>query len=243
MSGVTARTLHHYEAIGLLVPSGRSRAGYRLFIDADLLRLQQILIRRELGFSLEGIRQALDDARYDHRAALLSQRRDLQAQAQATARKLQAIDAALAALNSYEGTETMSMQSIFDGFDPSKHEAEAKQRWGDTDAYAISSKRTKGYTAAQWTACRAEQDAIYRDMAATLANGLAVDHPNVQAIAERHRLSIDRWFYPCSAQMHAGLADLYEADARFAANIDRFGVGLTPYLAAAIRANASMSRT
>jgi DNA-binding transcriptional MerR regulator len=118
MSGVT-RTLHHYEAIGLLVPSGRSRAGYRLYVDADLLRLQQILIRRELGFPLEDIREALDDVSYDHREALLSQRRDLEAQARATARKLQAIDAALAALNTDEGTDTVSMQSIFDGFDPS----------------------------------------------------------------------------------------------------------------------------
>ena len=243
MSGVTARTLHHYEAIGLLVPSGRSRAGYRLYGDADLLRLQQILIRRELGFSLEDIRRALDDANFDHRSALLSQRRSLEAHAQATERKLQAIDAALAALTTKEGTDTMSMQSIFDGFEPAKHEAEAKQRWGGTDAFAISSKRTKAYTPAQWAACKSEQDAIYRDVAAAMASGLAADHSDVRAIAERHRLSIDRWFYPCSAQMHAGLADLYEADARFAANIDRFGVGLTPYFAAAIRANAGMSQT
>lgn len=158
----------------------------------------------------------------------------------ATARKIQAIDAALAALNNDEGTDTMDMQSIFDGFDPSKLEAEVKQRWGDTDAYAISTKRTKGYTAAQWTACKAEQDTIYRDTAAAMQNGLATDHPDVRAIAERHRLSIDRWFDPCSMQMHIGLADLYEDNAQFAADIDRFGAGLTPYLAAAIRANASM---
>src|SRR6188472_2059890 len=96
VSGVSIRALHHYDAIGLLVPTGRTEAGYRLYTDADLLRLQQILIRRELGFSLDEIRRSLDDPHFDHRTALVEQRGRLQAKAQAIEGMLRAIGAALA---------------------------------------------------------------------------------------------------------------------------------------------------
>ena len=83
LTGLTIRTLHHYDSIGLLAPSARSAAGYRLYDDDDLLRLQQILIGRELGLSLEAIRRSLDDPRFDRRQALLAQRTELAARADA----------------------------------------------------------------------------------------------------------------------------------------------------------------
>jgi DNA-binding transcriptional MerR regulator len=85
LAGLTIRALHHYDSIGLLVPSARSAAGYRLYADDDLLRLQQILIGRELGLSLEAIRRSLDDPRFDRREALLAQRAELGARASAPA--------------------------------------------------------------------------------------------------------------------------------------------------------------
>jgi hypothetical protein len=133
---------------------------------------------------------------------------------------------------------TKDMQQLFDGFDPSQYEEEARERWGNTDAYRISHERTKRYTEADWRALKDEQAAILTDLARAQAAGKAADDPEVTAIAERHRLSIDRWFYPCNHAMHVGLAGLYEGDPRFAANIDKHGAGLTPFLAAAIRANA-----
>lgn len=129
-----------------------------------------------------------------------------------------------------------------DGFDPSRHEDEARDRWGDTDAYRISMERTRGYTADDWRALKAEQAAILDDAARALAAGTPPDADAAVEIAERHRRSIDRWFYPCSPDHHVRLADLYEGDPRFAATIDRHGPGLAPYLAAAIRANARRSR-
>jgi len=132
----------------------------------------------------------------------------------------------------------MDAKEIFDGFDPSAYEAEARGRWGETDAFKEASQRVKRYTADDWQRQQAEQGAIYAEAADAMRRGVEPTAPAALELAERHRQSIDRWFYPCSRAMHAGLADMYEADERFRASIDRAGEGLTPFLAAAIRANA-----
>jgi DNA-binding transcriptional MerR regulator len=237
LTGVSVRALHHYDEIGLLVPGARTDAGYRLYDDADLLRLQQILLGRELGLTLEEIRRSLDEPSFDQREALRAQRRQLEARARQTSAMIRAVDHALAALDG-KGEETMDGKSLFEGFNPLAYEDEAERRWGDTKAWAESRARTARYTAEDWKRHAAEQSSIYGDASALLTAGKAPDSPQAMDVAERHRLAIDRWFYPCPPAMHVGLADLYEADARFAANIDKFGAGLTPFLAAAIRANA-----
>lgn len=229
---VSVRALHHYDEIGLLRPSARSAKGYRLYTDEDLLRLQQILVQRELGLSLDAIRRALDDRTFDLRAALVAQRIELAKAADGAARRLRAIDRTLAGLDGKE--RDMRDEEMFDGFD--EHAHEAKARWGHTEAWAESARRAARYGPAEWQALRAEQDAIHRDLAAAKTAGRAPGEPAVQAIVERHRASIDRWFYPCDLEMQRGLAALYESDARFAANIDRYGEGLTAFLVAAIRA-------
>lgn len=237
LSGVSVRALHHYDSIGLLAPRARSEAGYRLYDEDDLLRLQQILIGRELGLSLEVIRRSLDDPAFDRRAALLMQRAELAARAERAGDMIRAIDAALIAIEENE-MDRANFEKIFDGFDPGRYEDEAKQRWGNTEAYKISAQRTKSYSEADWRRFKDEQAAIYADALAAMKDGVRSDEPRAMDVAERHRLSIDRWFYPCSAQLHCGLADLWEADHRYADNIDKHGAGLTQYLAAAVRANA-----
>jgi len=241
MTGVTIRTLHHYESIQLLVPSGRSAAGYRLYSDQDLLRLQQILIQRELGLSLEHIRQVLDDRNFDYRAALVAHRRQMEQRQASIARTMRAIDAAIEYLDSGTPGDVMNTHALFDGFDPTRYEVETQTRWGNTNAYKTAARRTGRYCAADWIAIRDESAAIYGDAVRAMSAGIAADSSDAMAIAERHRLSIERWFYRCDPDMHARLADLYEADSRFAANIDKHGPGLTQYLAAAIRANAARS--
>ena len=238
MTGVSVRTLHHYDAIGLLVPGGRTAAGYRLYTDADLLRLQQILIGRELGLPLEEIRRSLDDPRFDRQAALLDQRQRLCDRARQAEAMIRAIDAALAAFDEGLTTGEITMSDLFDGFDPARYEEEARQRWGHTDAYAQSAKRVKGYTPDEWKTLAAEQGAVYAAAFAALKDGKAPSSAEAMDIAERHRLSIDRWFYPCSHVMHQGLASMYESDERFRQSIDKHGEGLTTFLAEAIRANA-----
>jgi len=246
LSGVSVRTLHHYDRIGLLVPSARSGAGYRLYSGDDLLRLQQVLVQRELGLSLEAIRKLLDDPAFDHRAALLEQRRLLLERAEQTEQMIRALDRALSLLDKdppSQGEETMSnMQDLFEGFDPKAYEQEAKERWGHTEAYKESQRRTNSYSEADWQRFRAENSAITEGLVRAMQAGKKPDEPEVMDLAEQSRLIIDRWFYPCSHEMHTRLADMYEADPRFAENIDKAAAGLTPYLSAAIRANAERSQ-
>lgn len=236
ISGVTVRTLHHYDRIGLLVPSGRTEAGYRLYDEDDLLRLQQILVGRELGLPLEQIKRLMSDPKLDRRQTLLAHREQLAARARRTQAMIRSVDAALAAL---KGDRNMQAAEIFDGFDPSQYEEEVRQRWGDTDAYKESTRRTAGYSKEDWARIQAEYGELMRQLAARLAAGASSTDEDVLELAEGLRLHIDRWYYPCSHAMHARLADMYEADSRFAAGIDRYGAGLTPFVAAAIRGNAA----
>ncbi len=238
MAGVSVRTLHHYDEIELLVPRGRTDAGYRLYDDEDLLRLQQILLGRELGLTLEEIRRSLDDPRFDRRSALVAQRAELEKRAQHTQAMLKAIDAAIAVIDNAPGQELPDLTRMFDGFDPAQYEAEAEQRWGDTDAFKASQRRTASCTAEDWQRLKAEQAQVYADASTALQAGKSPGDLEAMDVAERHRQLIERWFYPCSFEMHRGLAAMYEQDSRFAENIDRHGAGLTPFLTAAIRENA-----
>lgn len=233
-AGVSVRTLRHYDELGLLTPAARSAKGYRLYGDAELARLQQILIHRALGMPLESIRRVLDDPDFDRPAALRRQRQELAARVRRSERMIATIDRTLASLERGERVDAVAM---FDGFDPSAYEAEAEERWGETGSYAEAARRTRSYGPADWAALKIEAASILSQLAALQTTGAAADGEEATALAEAHRQHIDRWFYPCDSAMHAGLADLYESDARFAANIDVHGDGLTPYLVAAIRAN------
>jgi DNA-binding transcriptional MerR regulator len=246
IAGVSVRTLHHYDEIELLVPVGRTDAGYRLYDDDDLLRLQQILLGRELGLTLEEIRRSLTEPDFDRRQALLAQRAELAKRAEQTAEMLRAVDVALALLDRAEAgdsAESVSLEGLFEGFEPSRYEEEAEQRWGHSDAFAESKKRTSRYTQQDWQRFMAEQAVIYGAVVGALRAGKSPTDPEALAAAERHRESIERWFYPCSHEMHCNLAAMYEQDPRFAENIDKYGVGLTPFLVSAIRENAKRHAT
>jgi DNA-binding transcriptional MerR regulator len=223
LTGLTVRALHHYDEIGLVRPSQRTAAGYRLYDEADVLRLQQVMVLRELGVPLDEIGAAID-AETDraamlrrHRAALADKRGRLDAM-------LAAVDAALEVLE--KGATQMQPEdwkAMFDGFDPAEHEAEAQQRWGHTDAYKESARRTKQYGKPEWEAIRSESEAIYARLAELMRRGAAASDPAVQAAVEDHRRHLERWFYPCSAQMHRGLGEMYVADPRFTATLDKQG--------------------
>ena len=242
IAGVSIRALHHYDAIGLLVPGRRSSSGYRRYDDGDLLRLQQILVARQLGLSLESIRRSLDDPSFDHRQLLLAQREQLRQRAVQTARMIRAVDAVLAALDDEAGgLEAVDMTQLFEGLDCAPYEDEAQRGWFESDLYAESSNRTSRYSAEDWALFSAEQAAIYADAVHSLKAGRSPRDPESMGIAERHRLSIDRWLYPCTISTHLKLADMYAADDRFSENMDKHGDGLTEFLVAAMRANARRS--
>jgi DNA-binding transcriptional MerR regulator len=238
-AGVSVRTLHHWDAVGLLVPSGRTAAGYRTYAPADLERLRQVLTYRELGFSLEDVRRLLDDPAVD---ALDHLRRQQSLLADRIAR-LQTVAALVA-----RAVEARSMgieldphelREVFGDEDPTRYAEEVRERWGDTDAYAQSHARTSSYSKQDWLEVQAEGEDVERRFAEALAAGLPADDPSVTAIAEDHRQHISRRFYDCSREVHGSLADMYVADERFSAHYERRAAGLAQYVHDAVKANAA----
>ena len=238
LAGVTIRTLRHYDEIGLLRPGDRTNAGYRLYDDGDLARLQQVLFYRELGFGLEGISRVMGADEFDRRAALVAQRELLRRKARRFERMLEAVEVAITAEETGIGMNKEEMFEVFGDFDPAEYEDEVKARWGDTEAYRESAIRTKRYTKGDWLKIKQEGEPVVSGLAAALRAGTPADNPLVMDLAEAHRLQIDKWFYPCSPELHASLGEMYVADPRFTAYWDQFEVGLAAYVNDAFMANA-----
>jgi DNA-binding transcriptional MerR regulator len=236
LSGVTIRTLHHYDEIGLLEPSRRSSSGYRQYSAGDLERLQLILLYRELGSSLEEIAEVLTSGR-DRLEVLESQRDRLDAERSRLGDLVAAVDFAIGAERSGVRMNEKDMFEVFGDFDPTEHAAEAKQRW--PDKYAESTARTSGYSKDQWKDAMSEMDTISKRFAAVAASGADATSEEAKALAEEHRRHIDRWYYECSAEAHIGLADMYVADQRFTEYWEKYREGLAGYVHDAIWANAT----
>jgi DNA-binding transcriptional MerR regulator len=238
MSGVTVRALHHYDEIGLLVPSDRTAAGYRTYSRADAERLGHVLAYRACGVPLADIRALLDGDGLDRAGHLRRQLDLLQGRAADLDRQLQALRRAWEAATMGINLDPDEILEVFGEHDPTQYAAETEERWGSTDAYTESHRRTSGYTKADWLRLGAESEAIEEELAACLREGCPSDGERARAAAERHRAHIDTWFYPCSHDMQVGLADMYVADERFAAHYDAREPGLAEYVRDAIYANA-----
>lgn len=128
---------------------------------------------------------------------------------------------------------------VFGDFNPDDHAAEVVERWGDTDAYRESAKRTARHTKADWERIKAQGQAAIEQVVGAMNAGKPADSPEAMDGAEAHRRQIDDAFYPCSYEMHVGLAEMYVADARFTATYERIAPGLAQYLHDAIKANAA----
>ena len=132
---------------------------------------------------------------------------------------------------------------VFGEQDPSQHEAEAEERWGDTDAWAQSKRRTAAYTKEDWLRIRKESAGIEQRLAEALRAGVAPDSERAMDVAEEHRQHISRWFYDCPPEMHAGLGRMYVEDERFTAHYERVAPGLAQYVSTAVQANAARRGT
>jgi DNA-binding transcriptional MerR regulator len=243
LAHVSVRTLHHYDAIGLVRPSGRSEAGYRLYTAEDLERLQTVLLFKELGFGLGEIRDLLAEPAFDRRAALRAQRAQLARRSRRLDAVLALIDKTLAAIDEGVPMQRSDMFEVFGDFDPSEHEAEAEARWGGTEAYKESARRTRRYTKDDWRRFRAESDAVNETFATLIDEDVAPGDPRAMDAAERHRLLIDLWFYPCPHGMHEQLGRMYVDDQRFTATYEKIRPGMARYLRDAIAANAERAAT
>jgi len=187
LAGVTIRTLHHYDEVGLLSPSGRSAAGYRIYEEPDLERLQQILFYRELGFALEGIVAIVDDHRTDAVGHLRHQRRLLTERIERLQKMVAAIDYEMEAREMDIKLTPEERLEVFGDFDPEAHAEEAEQRWGGTGVYRQSQRRVSNYTKEDWLKIKAEHDEVAANLAALFESGATPDSEEAMAAAEAHR--------------------------------------------------------
>jgi DNA-binding transcriptional MerR regulator len=233
LSGLTVRTLHHYDDIGLLIPSERRDNGYRRYTDADLERLRQILVYRELGLSLDEI-ASIVNRDTDPAEALLAERLQISDRVERLRHIAQMIDEAVAAQrNGYTMTPEEKL-SVFGDFNPAEYEQEAQDRWGNTDAYRQSTNRAASYTKDDWESIKAESEGISNEFVALM--DVDPSDPRVAKVVDAHRAHITRWFYDCSPEIHSGLGAMYMQDQRFTKNIDKQSEGLAQYLSDAIAA-------
>jgi DNA-binding transcriptional MerR regulator len=239
LSGVSVRTLHHYDAIDLVRPSSRSPAGYRLYGREDLDRLREVLYYRELGFGLDEIAELLhepDCAVEDH---LRRQHRMLR---ERIARHTQMLAAIEKELEARSMGMSLTPEEQFEVFGTDKVGGEwadeARERWGDTDAYRESQRRAATYTKQDWAELKDESDRALLAWRDALQARAPATGSLAMELAERHRQFISTHFYECSYSMHRGLAEMYLTDPRFIQMYDSVASGLAQYVHDAIVANA-----
>jgi MerR family transcriptional regulator, thiopeptide resistance regulator len=227
MAGVSARTLHYYDEIGLLKPSRNPDNGYRIYTRTSLLRLQQILFLRELGISLEDIQSVLDRPDFDMQHALEQHWMALVARQERLTALIRTVERTLQHM---KGSNVMKDQDLFEGFSEEKqkeYEVEAERRWGDTHVKE-SQKRWGSYSAEKKQAIKEEGKAVYLDLVAAIP--LGPSSPQAQSGIARWHQHL-RYFYEPDTQVLLGLGDLYNEDPEFNA----FFVKLHPDLAAFMR--------
>ena len=234
-SGVSVRALHHYDEIGLLKPAEIGRNGYRYYGRDEMLRLQQILFYRELGFPLEAIRRTLDDPRFDRRAALDAHRARLEAESARLRRLIRTIDRTIETM---EKETAMDDGDMFAGFSAEKQaewERDIEARYGDGGKAAVARSRAamNARTPAETAAFKAEIDALHEAFAALIDRGAEPDSAETQGLVARHYRWICRSWTP-DAAAYAGLGRLYAEHEDFRTMYEAIRPGLAGYLAAAL---------
>lgn len=232
LTGVSVRTLHYYDEIGLLKPSFvDEQNGYRYYDENTLCRMQEILFYRELQFSLKEIRMILSSPDYDKQNALAEQKHLLTLKKERLERLVSALDGAMKG-------EKISM----DIFDNSEFEAkreeyakEAKEKWGSTAAYKESAVKTAGYSADKWNKVNSAMDELIAEFSECIRNGFAPDSKEAQELVKRWQDFITDNYYTCTKEILAGLAEMYVSDERFMKNIDRHGDGTARFMSDAIK--------
>lgn len=238
LTGVSVRTLHHYDEIGLVVPSVRTPAGYRVYSDGDVERLHRVLTYRELGFPLEQIATLLDDPSADAMAHLEQQRKLLSERIDRLHRMVAAVEDMMNSKRTGIALTAEEQAEIFgDDWLGEDYAEEAEERWGETAAWKQSRERTAAFTKDDWKRIKAEVDALEAALADGLARGVAPGTAEANALAERHRAGITA-HYDCDHAMQVNLAEMYLADPRFTQHYEDIAPGLTQYIHDVVVANA-----
>lgn len=236
MSGVSSRTLRHYDGIGLLPPSHVGANGYRYYEEEQLLRLQQILVLRELGLGLDKIVEILG-AQTDRLTALRLHRSWLQGERDRLNRLIATVSDTIDRL---AGGEAVNAEELYQGFARDSEQAErlaeeAAGRWGD--GVRESHARVKGWSEERWAAVQREGAEASTRLADLMRNGVAADDPRTIEATEAHYRWI-RHFWTPDRESYTGLGRLYADEPRFATHYERIQPGLAVYLRDAIAAYA-----
>jgi len=211
MAGISVRTLHHYDAIGLVRPAGHSRGGHRRYTDDDVARLSRVLTYRELGFALDEIAEML--AHSDVRAHLLRQRALLAERAAAIQRMSVAVEEELTAESTGVLMPPEKRLAVFgDRRPPAGYAAELEAAWAGRPEWAVSRARLAAYTVGELRTMQRGTDAWVARFHDAVAAGTAPDSPVAVGLVDELRDSIERWWFPCSRRLHHGIATWYAED-------------------------------
>lgn len=230
-AGVSVRTLRHYDAVGLLKPSCITQAGYRLYDQAALARMEQILYFRELGFALDEIKSMMQSPDYDASEAMQRQKKLLEMQRLRIDAMIGRLDEAIMGMGAPR-LEVFDMSEIEKA--KRQYADEAKERWGSTAAYQESEKRTAQYTKADWQSVQSGMERLFAQFAAV--RDLDPADERVQRLVKDWQQYISDHMYTCTDEILLGLGQMYVADERFKANIDRCGEGTAACMSRAIAA-------
>lgn len=227
---VSVRTLHYYDEIGLIKPAlVDAQNGYRFYDENSLLRMQEILFYRELDFPLKSILEILSSPDYDKQKALAEQRKLLELKKERLERIIDALDGAT------KGKVTMA---AFDNSDyetaRKQYEVEAKQRWGKTDAYKEHEQKSANYSKDKWQEVNDGLMVIFTKFAECMKKGHTADSDDAQVLVKELQNYITENYYTCTKEILAGLGQMYVADERFKANIDKNGDGTAEFVSKAI---------
>lgn len=224
--GVSVRTLHYYDEIGLLKPAHIDEyTGYRYYDDNSLLRMQEILFYRELDFSLKSISEILSSPDYDKEKALSQQKELLILKKERLERLISAIDSAA------KGTNIMT---AFDNSEFENYKQEVKEKWGETDAYKEHTKNTKDYSKDKWSSLAEGMDEIMKEFSVCMESGADPSADEAQSLVKNLQNHITENYYTCTKEIIFGLGQMYVYDERFRNNIDKHGDGTAEFICQAI---------
>jgi DNA-binding transcriptional MerR regulator len=230
ISGVSVRTLHYYDEIGLLSPSFIKKNGYRFYEEKELLRLQQIMFFKELDFPLEEIKKIIGSPNFNQEKALKEHREMLQMKKQRMTRLLRTIDDTISKINKKKNMEDKELYSAFKNHGE-KYAEEAKERWGDTKAYKESQEKVSKMSKEDMIRIQKESDLLMKEPAAAMK--YAPESIEVQKLIGRHYNNL-RNFYEPNLIMYKGLGEMYVSDSRFTAYFEKYAKGLAVFMRDAI---------
>ena len=232
LTGVSVRTLHYYDEIGLLTPSSVDKqTNYRFYDENSLARMQEILFFRELDFPLKSIGEFLSSPHYDREQALLRQKELLILKKERLERLIAAVDSAAKGENIMKAFDSTQLEET-----RKQYETEVRERWGHTEAYAEFTEKTKGYSQNDHRSAADGLEQVMAEFAACMTQGMAPESAEAQALAAKLQSHITAQYYTCTKEILAGLGQMYTADDRFRANIDKHAPGTAEYVSRAIAA-------